>query len=73
MISWFSRKQFNVSLSVVEAEYIASCSASCEAIWLSKVDFRSILPIFGYHGDYMGQPKLYKDDEEPIVPTSQIT
>ena len=68
MISWFSGKQFNVSLIIVEAEYIASFSASCEAIRLSKVDFRSILPRFGYHGDYMGQPKLHKDDEEPSVP-----
>ena len=37
MISWFSRKQSNVSLSMVEAEYIAACSASCEAIWLQKL------------------------------------
>ena len=37
MISWFSRKQSNVSLSTAEAEYIAACSASCEAIWLRKL------------------------------------
>jgi hypothetical protein len=34
MISWQSRKQSSISLSTVEAEYIAACSASCEAIWL---------------------------------------
>ena len=34
MISWFSIKQSSASLSTAEAEYIASCSASCEAIWL---------------------------------------
>ena len=37
MISWFSKKQSSVALSMVEAEYIATCSASCEAIWLRKL------------------------------------
>ena len=37
MISWFSRNQSNVTLSTTEAEYIASCSASCESIWLQKL------------------------------------
>ena len=37
MISWFSKKQSSVSLSTAEAEYIAACSASCEAIWLQKL------------------------------------
>ena len=37
MISWFSRKQSSVALSTAEAEYIAACSASCEAIWLQKL------------------------------------
>jgi hypothetical protein len=37
MISWPNRKQSNIALSTVEAEYIASCSSSCEAIWLRKL------------------------------------
>jgi hypothetical protein len=37
MISWQNRKQSSISLSTVEAEYIAACSASCEAIWLRKL------------------------------------
>jgi hypothetical protein len=37
MISWQSRKQSNIALSTAEAEYIAACSASCEAIWLQKL------------------------------------
>ena len=37
MISWFSRKQSCVALSTVEAEYVAACSASCEAVWLWKL------------------------------------
>ena len=37
MISWFSRKQSYVALSTAEAEYVAACSASCEAVWLRKL------------------------------------
>ena len=34
MISWFNKKQSIVSLNTSEAEYIATCSTSCEEIWL---------------------------------------
>ena len=37
MISWQSRKQSSIALSTSEAEYIAACSTSCEAIWLRKL------------------------------------
>jgi hypothetical protein len=37
MTSWQSRKQSSIALSVEEAEYIAACSANCEAIWLRKL------------------------------------
>jgi hypothetical protein len=37
MISWQSRKQSSIAPSTAEAEYIAACSASCEAIWLRKL------------------------------------
>ena len=37
MISWFSRKQSSFALSTTKVEYIAACSASCEAIWLWKL------------------------------------
>ena len=37
MISWLNKKQSHVALSKVEAEYIAACSASCEAIWIQKL------------------------------------
>jgi hypothetical protein len=36
MISRQSRKQSSIALSTTEAEYIATCFASCEAIWLRK-------------------------------------
>ena len=37
MISWFSKKQSSIALSMVKAYYIAACSASCEVIWLQKL------------------------------------
>ena len=37
VISWFSRKKSYVELSTAGAEYVASCSASCEAVWLRKI------------------------------------
>jgi hypothetical protein len=37
MTSWQSRKQSSIALSTTEAEYIATCSASGEAIWLQKL------------------------------------
>ena len=37
MISWFSKKQSYVALSTAEAEYVAACSTSCEAVWLRKL------------------------------------
>jgi hypothetical protein len=33
MTSWKSRKQSSISLNTTEAEYIAACSDSCEAIY----------------------------------------
>jgi hypothetical protein len=37
MTSWKSRKQSSISLSTMEAEYIAACYPSCEAIWLQNL------------------------------------
>jgi hypothetical protein len=37
MTSWQSRKQSSIALSIAKAEYIAACSASCEAIWPRKL------------------------------------
>jgi hypothetical protein len=37
MISWQSKKQSSIALSIAEAEYIVACSASCEAIRLRKL------------------------------------
>ena len=48
MISWFSKKQSSVALSMAKAEYIENFSSSCEAIWLQKLMSR-----VGYHSDSM--------------------
>jgi hypothetical protein len=37
MISWQSRKQSSIALSTTEAEYIAACSSSGEAIWIQML------------------------------------
>jgi len=36
-ISWISRNQKSVALSTIEAKYIATIMASCDAIWLRKL------------------------------------
>jgi hypothetical protein len=37
MISWGRKKQKSVALSTTEAEYMATCEACTEAIWLRKL------------------------------------
>jgi hypothetical protein len=37
MISWASRKQKFVALNTVKAEYITTCDACTEAVWLRKL------------------------------------
>eukprot|EP00253_Pinus_taeda_P034058 PITA_34058 len=36
-ISWASKKQPVVSLSIAEAEYVAATAAACQAVWLRRV------------------------------------
>jgi hypothetical protein len=37
MVSWESRKQPIVTLSSVEAEYITTTSATCQAVWMRRI------------------------------------
>ena len=37
MISWSNRKQKSISLSIAEAEYMETCEACIEAVWLRKL------------------------------------
>ena len=36
-MSWFSRKQSYVALSIAEAEYVAACSSSYKVVRLQKL------------------------------------
>jgi len=36
-VSWSSKKQPVVSLSITEAEYIIVASCNCQCVWLRKV------------------------------------
>ena len=37
VISWFGRKQFRMTLSTTDTEYVIAYSTSCEAVWLRKL------------------------------------
>ena len=37
VISWFSSKQSYVALSTAESEYVTTCSANCEVVWIRKI------------------------------------
>ena len=37
VISCFSRKKSCVVLNTAEADYVTTCSTSCEAVWLRKL------------------------------------
>jgi len=43
-ISWSSQKQPTVSLSTIEAEYMALAKATCEVIWLRKLSSELGIP-----------------------------
>ena len=36
-ISWASKKQPIVALSIAEAEYVAATSAACQAVWMRRM------------------------------------
>eukprot|EP00253_Pinus_taeda_P002362 PITA_02362 len=36
-VSWYSRKQRSVALSLAEAEYMAASQETCEAVWMRKI------------------------------------
>ena len=37
VIFWFRRKQSYVALNTAKVDYVASCSASCEVVWSTKL------------------------------------
>jgi len=36
-VSWMSKKQSTVTLSIIEVEYMAATHASKEAVWLQRL------------------------------------
>eukprot|EP00253_Pinus_taeda_P034361 PITA_34361 len=59
IVLWISRKQQSIALSSAEAEYMAACLASCEAIWLCKM-------LFGLFGQALRPSVIYCDNKSCI-------
>ena len=59
VVSWLSRKQQSVALSLAEAEYMAASLASCEVIWLRKM-------LFGLFGQPLRPSMIYCDNQSCI-------
>ena len=59
VVSWRSKKQPIVSLSSIEAEYIALCNATCDAVWL-----RIILEDIGHK---KMKPNVLKCDNQSSI------
>jgi len=57
-ISWSSKKQTVVALSTCEAEYIAACSAACQALWLTTL---------------LKELKMFNDDTVELLVDSKST
>ena len=58
-VSWYSRKQRSVALSLAEAEYMAASLAACEAIWMRKI------PV-GFFGSHLDPIVIYCDNKSCI-------
>jgi hypothetical protein len=59
VVSWFSRKQKSATLSSVEAEYMATSLAACEAIWLQKL-------LMGLFGQELETTVIHSDNQSCI-------
>jgi hypothetical protein len=63
-LAWYSRKQRSVSTSTTEAEYVALCQGSKEAVWL-----RDLLRELGF-AQFLGSSKevqIYSDNQGCIA------
>ena len=59
MISWASRKHKSVTLSTVEVEYIATCDACREVVWLCKM-------LFGLFDQVLDSTMIYYDNQSCV-------
>eukprot|EP00253_Pinus_taeda_P008395 PITA_08395 len=55
VLSWYSRKQRLISLSLAVAEYMAASQVACEAIWMLKI-------LVGLFGQMMDMTVIYCDN-----------
>ena len=62
-ISWSSKKQPIVSLSSIEAEFIAAASCACQAVWLKRV--------LGKLGQNQGKPTIIHCDSSSAIKLSK--
>eukprot|EP00171_Calliarthron_tuberculosum_P020616 IDg20616t1 len=65
-VSWRSRKQTVVATSSCKAEYIASCLATKEALWISRL-------LSNVHGDAKPKPITIHIDKSRSIATAQST
>jgi len=64
-ISWSSRKQELITLSMAEAEYVATTHAAKEALWLRKLIhklFPSLIAMMPLYCNNQAAIKLIEDD-----------
>jgi hypothetical protein len=59
MISWASRKHKFVTLNTVEVEYIATCDACREVVWLCKM-------VFGLFDQVLDSTMIYCDNQSCV-------
>jgi hypothetical protein len=59
MISWISRKHNSITLNTVEAEYIATCEACTEAVWLCKL-------VSGLFDQVLDSTMIYCDNQSCV-------
>eukprot|EP00253_Pinus_taeda_P027206 PITA_27206 len=58
-VSWYSRKQKSVALSLAKVEYMASSQVACEAIWMRKI-------LVGLFDQRMDATVIYCDNQSCI-------
>ena len=63
-VSWMSKKQATVALSTTEAEYVALCSATQEAIWLRRL-------LGDLDGDLVNGPTRILGDNQGAIAIGQ--
>ena len=63
VVSWASKKQTSIALSSTEAEYVAACLATKEAVWL-----RSLLADLNFIQE---EPTVVQEDNQGAIAMSK--